>query len=282
MRKPVESDEDSDEVPEAKTEAMKKKPVSSDSDDGAEVDPKKYEVFVGGLPFSVDEDTLRKDFTECGQIQRLSMPMADGRSRGIAFITFADKKGVDAALKYNDTDYGGRYIKVSMAGDRPPKGEGKGGKGGKDGKGGKSGRDPSERDQVTVFVGGLPYTVDEETLRKDFEECGEIERLRLPLNEEGTPKGFAFIEYKSKEAVEKAVKFDGTDYGGRWIKVNCAADRPKEGKDGKKGKDKGGKGDKKGGKGKAPNMAAKKQHGGMVESEGTKQTFADSASDDES
>merc|ERR1712137_1246913 len=219
-KKPVDSDEESEEeVPKTKTTATKKKPVSSDSDDGAEVDPKKFEVFVGGLPFSVDEDTLRKDFLECGEITRLSMPMADGRSRGIAFITFSDKKGVDAALKYNDTDYGGRYIKVSMAGDRPPKGEGKGGKGGKDGKGGKSGKEPSERDQVTVFVGGLPYDVNSETLKKDFEECGEIERFSFPMNEDGTPRGFAFVEYKSKEGVENAKKYDGTDYGGRTIRV---------------------------------------------------------------
>merc|ERR1711972_1213481 len=97
----------------------------------------------------------------------------------------------------------------------------------------------------------------EEALKKDFAECGEIEKLTLPLNEEGRPKGISFIKYKTQEGVDAALKFDNTDYEGRTINV-CKAGEGK-GKDGKgKGKDgkgKDGKGKAKGkskGKGEAP------------------------------
>merc|ERR1711953_1101249 len=125
----------------------------------------------------------------------------------------------------------------------------------------------------------------------DFAECGEIERLSLPLNEEGKPKGISFIKYKAQEGMDAALKFDNTDYGGRTINVSKAGEGGK-GKDGKgkgkdskgkdgKGKGKDGKGKSKG-KGKKGGVSAEKkaaQNGAMVESTGEKKTFDDS--DDE-
>merc|ERR1712150_115142 len=209
--------------------------LNSDSDDGAKVDPKKHEVCIKGLPYAIDEETLRNDFSECGNILRLDLPMADGRSRGVAFITFADQSGVDAALKYSDTEYSGRYVNVLVRGDRPPKGKGKGGKGskndkvdknnsGKGGRGSKNGKvdkNNSGKDQRTVYVYGLPYKVDLETLRKHFQECGEIKSYRPLLNKDGTTKGVVFVEYKSKESVKKAVEYDRTQYGGHRMRVVC-------------------------------------------------------------
>merc|ERR1719188_1315262 len=102
------------------------------------------------------------------------------------------------------------------------------------------------------------------------------------MNDEGRPRGIAFITFKDEAAVEAALKFHETDYGGRTISVRKAGDRPKgKGKDGKgkdgKGKDKGKKGKGKGGMS-FEQKAAK--DGAMVESTGTKQTFADSDDDD--
>merc|ERR1712138_30114 len=110
--------------------------------------------------------------------------------------------------------------------------------------------------------------------------------LRMPLNDEGTCKGFCFIKYANKEGMDKALAFNETDYGGRTIYCSDAAIKPEgkgKGKDGKgKGKDgKDGKGKGKGkkGKGKASSEAKAKNSGAMVESTGTKVAFADS--DDE-
>merc|ERR1712187_1060453 len=222
-------------------------------------------------------ETLRKDFSECGEIEKMSLPLNDeGKLRGIAFITYKTQEGVDAALKFDGDDYGGRTLKVNRAGAKGDKGKGKS----KGEKGmGEKGKGKGSK-EFEVFVGGLPFAVEEATLRKDFEECGEIESLRLPLNEEGKPRGIAFVTYKDKEAVDKALAFDGTDYGGRTLRVNLAGqgkgDSKGKGKDGKdKGKDakgegKDAKGKGKGKKGKAP-----------IEFEGKKQTFADDSDDED-
>jgi len=221
------------------------------------------------LPFSTTEEVLRKDFT-CGEIVNFRMPLNDeGNARGIAFIEYANAEGVEKALKFNETEYGGRWLSVRKSGD-DSKGKGKG----KDDKGKGKGKGNKE---FEVFVGGLPFATTEEGLKKDFAECGEIVNFRLPLNDEGKARGIAFIEYKDKEACEKALKFNETDYGGRSLSVKMSGDDSKgKGKDGKdKGKGKG----KKGKKGKAPSESFAKSSGAMVESTGTKQTFADS--DDE-
>merc|ERR1712217_389875 len=141
---------------------------------------------------------------------------------------------------------------------------------GKDGK--------SERDnEFTVFVRGLPFSVEEAALTKDFIECGEIERLNLPKNEEGNVKGIAFIKFKTQEGFDAALKFDNTEYGGRTINVSKAGEGGKgKGKDGKDGKGKNK------GKGKKGGVSAEKkaaQNGAMVESTGEKKTFEDSDDD---
>lgn len=168
--------------------------------------------------------------------------------------------------------------KVRMEGGDPTeKGKGKGKKG-KDG-----------GNENTVFVRGLPFATTEEALNKDFGECGEIVTCRMPLNDEGSCKGIAFIKFTDKESMDKAVAYNETDYGGRTIFVVPAADKPEgkgkdkgkdgKGKDGKGGKGKGKDGKGKGKKGKASSEAFAKTSGAMVESTGTKQTFADSDDD---
>lgn len=282
---------------------------SKPADEAIKDSAKKFKVFVKGLPYTMTEDAFRKDFEECGEISNLQFPMEGGKPKGFAFIEFAKQEGYDAALKYDHTNYGGRFINVSAANDSG-KGKAKGEKGKGKGKDGdwvcpnpecgdvvfarnsacrkcgtanpNGGKGCGESDCVNqVFIRGLPFSVDEEKLRKDFAECGEIASSKFPLNEEGRPRGIAFIKFATPEGVDAALKLDDTDYSGRTINV-CKSEK-REGKDGKgKGKDgkaKGKDGKGKGKKGKAPSASFANRTGCIVEGAGEKKTFADS--DDE-
>merc|ERR1711953_378675 len=189
-------------------------------------------------------------------------------------VEYMDKESCEKALKFNDTEYGGRWLSVRMSGDDSKgKGKVKDGKG-KDGKGKNKGNKEFE-----IFVGGLPFATTEDALKKDFAECGEIVSLRLPLNDEGNARGIAFIEYIDKESCDKALKFHETEYGGRTLTVKMSGDSSSKGK-GKDGKDKG-KGKGKKGKSKSGLSNEKKaaNSGAMVESTGEKKTFDDSDDD---
>merc|ERR1712137_917084 len=270
-------EEDSDDEPAPKKKAAIKKAAVDEDEDEAPSAPKKkldtegkkgdeLTVFVGGIPFSCTEETLKKDFSECGEIEKMNVPMNDeGRPRGIAFITYKTEAGVKEALKYDGEDYGGRRLKVNMAGGKGDKGKGKD-------KGKDKGKGKGKDNENTVFVRGLPFATTEDLLKKDFAECGDIESLRMPLNDDG--------QCKTTEGVDKAKAYNETDYGGRTIYVSMAGEggKGKDGK-GKDGKDKG-KG-KKGKKGKPMSEAKAKTSGAMVESTGKKTSFGDDSDDDE-
>ena len=56
-------------------------------------------IYVGGLPYSYDEEAVRGSFSQCGEIvkvHRMLFPDT-GKFRGIALVTFATAEGAQAA-----------------------------------------------------------------------------------------------------------------------------------------------------------------------------------------
>ena len=87
-------------------------------------------LYVGNLPFSVNDDKLKEIFSEFGDIEEATViqDRASGRSKGFGFVTFASDENADAALSaVNGKEVDGRQLKVSEAkpmeersdGDRP-------------------------------------------------------------------------------------------------------------------------------------------------------------------
>ena len=103
-------------------------------------------VYVGNLPFSVDEEQLRTLF-EQGDRQVLEVKIVTdrdtGRPRGFAFVDMATQDDAQAAISaLNGSEVGGRTLTVSMARERQPRaggasrggfGRGRGGGGGRRG-----------------------------------------------------------------------------------------------------------------------------------------------------
>jgi len=227
--KKVADEEDAEK--EAEEPASKKQKTEKDSAAGGG-EEQSFRLFVGGIAFSVDEAQLRKDFEECGEIAdlKLLMDKETGNSRGIAFLTMADKKGFDAALKFDGDDYAGRKINVSVA---TSTGKGKDGKGkgkGKDGKGkGKKGKGPQEKPQgcTSVVVKGLSYEVTQEDLQKCFKACGEgpTNVKILTDRETGNSRGMAFVDFDDTNAVDEAMKLTETNLKGRSFYMDYSTPR---------------------------------------------------------
>ena len=79
-----------------------------------------------------------------------------------------------------------------------------------------------------LFVGNLSYQTMENDLREHFGQAGVVTSVNLMLDKfTGKSRGFAFIEYSTKEEALKAVDmFHGKDLQGRALTVNIA--RPRE------------------------------------------------------
>jgi len=79
-----------------------------------------------------------------------------------------------------------------------------------------------------LYVGNLPYEVNEDELRELFSAHGEVVSAKVIMDREtGRPRGFGFVEMSQEEDAQKAIQgLDGQDFRGRNLKVNLA--RPRE------------------------------------------------------
>jgi RNA recognition motif-containing protein len=75
---------------------------------------------------------------------------------------------------------------------------------------------------MDIYVGQLPYNVNEVELKELFSEFGEIASVNLVMDRfSGRSKGFGFIEMPNNSEADKAIKaLNKTILKGREIKVN--------------------------------------------------------------
>lgn len=79
-----------------------------------------------------------------------------------------------------------------------------------------------------LYVGNLPYTATEESLRSTFAGAGTVESAAVIADKfSGRSKGFGFVEMATEEEAQKAIEmWNGNEMDGRKLVVNEA--RPME------------------------------------------------------
>jgi len=183
-------------------------------------------VFVGNLPWSIDDEGIRRAFADAGEIVDINWvtDRATGKFKGIGFLEFTTPEQAQAAVKLAGTDVGGRPIKVELAqpkGDRPAAG----GAGGFEKKPfAKGTRDPTPKPDgcTTVFLGNLSFDITEDGVREFFGDCGSIKSVRW-VERDGQFKGCGFVEFEESAATDAAVAKNGQDVLGRQIRVDFSA-----------------------------------------------------------
>jgi cold-inducible RNA-binding protein len=80
----------------------------------------------------------------------------------------------------------------------------------------------------SIYVGNLPYSVNETSLNEIFSPYGSVLSVKIITDmNTGRSKGFGFVEMSSDEESNAAIKeLDNAELDGRNIKVNLA--KPKE------------------------------------------------------
>ena len=73
------------------------------------------DVFVAGLRWTATEQDIRRFFGACGTIVRISQPVNDnGRTKGLAYITFSGPEEASEAIKYNGKLMGKRWLRIEQ------------------------------------------------------------------------------------------------------------------------------------------------------------------------
>lgn len=168
-----------------------------------------------GLPYTTTEEDVRKHFASCGKIVSMDMPLwpDSGRSKGFCTMEFKTPRGAAAALALPEEQLrlGERWLQLS-AGKALRSWE-------------SHGREQPENCK-SIFVGNLPFDVDEQTLRDTFQRCGKVLAVRLQRE-----KAFAFLDFSNQRGPEDAVALNGNLLGGRAMRIDFAENGSSGGKD---------------------------------------------------
>ncbi|XP_046907031.1 RNA-binding protein 34 isoform X2 [Hypomesus transpacificus] len=207
-------------------EMEKKRPTQRQKTERVEERIKlKRTVFVGNLPVSCTKKTLKIIFKDKGLIETIrfrSLVREDpGMSRKCAtiqrkvhcqktsinaYVVFKDEEGAVQALERNGMEIEkGFHIRVD-----------------------KVSQNSLHDHKRSIFVGNLPFEINELPLRQHFDECGTVEGVRLVRDvNSGMGKGFGYVLFESADSVQLALKLNGSKLQDRSIRVKRSVPKDK-------------------------------------------------------
>ncbi|KAI8985314.1 hypothetical protein BDB01DRAFT_787589 [Pilobolus umbonatus] len=162
-------------------------------------------IFIGNLPVDcIEKDgqkQLQKKFKEFGEIESirfrsvaftspmdrkaafLSRKIHTDRDAVNAYIVFKDASSVEKASKCNGLVFMEKHLRVDAA------------------------NNSKQHDRKrSVFLGALPFDIDDEELWTFFKDCGEIDSVRVVRDQKtNVGKGFGYVQFKTRDCVDLAL-----------------------------------------------------------------------------
>lgn len=118
------------------------------------------------------------------------------KNKGFCYMFFKNVEQMKAVLELSESHLNGRNMLIKDS-------ENYSGRPDKDDLVAMSKNPPSR----ILFVGNLSFDVTDDLLRKHFQHCGDIVKIRMATFEDsGKCKGFAFIDFKNEEGSTNALK----------------------------------------------------------------------------
>jgi len=183
-------------------------------------------LFLGNLPFSVDESSLGAFLP--GEVTHIKWitDKETGKFYGSAFIEMDNSKSAAEALAMTGKKLIGRPIKINLAPARdgdiwPPVKKVVSG-GGQAGGSGIKAMSVKPDNCLKLFIGNLSYDIDDEGITKFFANVdAEIKAVRwLHHKDSGDFKGCGYVEFWNTEACEKGATLNGKNLLGRPIRID--------------------------------------------------------------
>ncbi|XP_037443200.1 28 kDa ribonucleoprotein, chloroplastic-like [Triticum dicoccoides] len=178
--------------------------------------PEEAKVYVGNLPYDVDSERLAQLFEQAGvvEVSEVIYNRETDQSRGFGFVTMSTIEEAEKAVEmFHRYDVNGRLLTVNKAAprgarvERPPRDSGS---------------------SFRIYVGNLPWQVDDSRLVELFSEHGKVVDARVVYDRDtGRSRGFGFVTMASQPELDDAIAaLDGQSLEGRALRVNVAEERP--------------------------------------------------------
>ncbi|XP_027319963.3 nucleolin [Anas platyrhynchos] len=162
-------------------------------------------LFVKNLPYRLTEEEMKNVFENAVEVRIVLNK--EGSSKGMAYVEFKTEAEADKALEEKQgTEIDGRAMVIDYTGEKSQQENQKGG---------------GERESKTLIVNNLSYAASEETLQELFKKASSI---KMPQNNQGRPKGYAFVEFPTAEDAKEALNScNNTEIEGRAIRLEFSS-----------------------------------------------------------
>ncbi|KAF4976898.1 hypothetical protein FZEAL_6500 [Fusarium zealandicum] len=147
-------------------------------------------VYVANYPPVADEKYIRNVFKDCGEILSVRMPsLKVNVHRRFCYISFRDREASAKAVRKEGLLLDGRYKLLSKYSDPSQK----------------KARQGALAEGREIHIANLDRSVSDDGLKEVFAKYGNVTRVNIPQTLAGKNKGFAFIDFATKEEAEEAV-----------------------------------------------------------------------------
>eukprot|EP01036_Dinobryon_divergens_P026716 gene26716-35395_t len=188
-------------------------------------------LFCGNLNKKVTEEELKKCISGITHIKWIT-DKESGEFYGSSFLELKDPESAAVAVLQDKSKFMGRPLKIFYCPPKPgdvwppTSSQSKGGKAAREGDGGTNNPPRRERSEKPhgcrkLFAGNLSYNIDDETMVDFFKDCGKLIGLRwLTHKDSGEFKGCGYVEFRTTEEADAAIKLDGKELLGRNIRLD--------------------------------------------------------------
>eukprot|EP00761_Pharyngomonas_kirbyi_P011537 gb/GECH01011562.1/.p1 GENE.gb/GECH01011562.1/~~gb/GECH01011562.1/.p1 ORF type:complete len:485 (+),score=119.61 gb/GECH01011562.1/:1-1455(+) len=153
----------------------------------------KHTVFVSNLSLRIDDKELQEFFEErAGSVRDVQVikDKFSGKSKGVAYVEFAEQDGVQTGLALAGTALQGQSIMVkqteaekNLAAQQSKRSGG----------------------PTRLYVGTFPAYIEERDLRRLLAVLGPVEEVRVERDEDGESQGYGYVRYRRTEDAKKAL-----------------------------------------------------------------------------
>ncbi|KAI0587524.1 Nucleolar protein 4 [Pyrenophora tritici-repentis] len=156
-------------------------------------------LIIRNLPWTIKtQEDLQKLFRSYGKVNFVNLPKKpNGELRGFGFVSLRGKKNAERAIQeLNGKEIDERPIAVDWAVDRDTWQSGI-----------QLDDNRPKREEYTLFVRNVPFTVDDERLKEHFQQFGGIRFARVVVDRETErPKGTGFVSFFTEEDMINCLK----------------------------------------------------------------------------
>ncbi|VDB84644.1 unnamed protein product [Peniophora sp. CBMAI 1063] len=172
-------------------------------------------LYVTNFPENIDDAAIRETFGKYGELFDVRWPSKKFKNtRRFCYVQYTSPSAAKEALMMHGIELeSGMPLSVYIS--NPER---------------KKERTDANANAKEVYVAGLSKFTTKEDLEKRFKAYGSVKDIRIPLDDQGRAKGFAFVEFETEADAVKALGANNEDLKGRRIAVTIADARVRSAK----------------------------------------------------